>query len=146
MSLLLHIQADNSSFYNQRKNHSDDSGFDLYCPNTICILPRSTTKIHLGVRCQMFSEEIKTGYFLLPRSSIVKTPLRLANSVGLIDRSYTGEIIAVVDNISDNEFIINKGDRYFQLVHPSLKPIVCEIVDKLEETDRGSGGFGSTGK
>ena len=86
------------------------------------------------------------GYFLFPRSSISKTPLRLANSIGLIDGGYRGEIMAVCDNIKDYDFSISKGDRLFQLVSADLSTIEFKIVKELSDSTRGSGGFGSTGK
>ena len=86
------------------------------------------------------------GYYLMPRSSIVKTPLRLANSVGLIDSSYRGTIRAVVDNIKMTDYVVEKGSRLFQIVAHDGKPITHEFVNELSETQRGDGGFGSTGK
>ena len=101
-----------------------------------------TKKIKLGISCEA---DNKKGYFLFPRSSISKTPLRMSNSIGLIDGGYRGEIMAVCDNIKDYEFKINKGDRLFQLVSSDLSPITFEIVKNLSKTTRGGGGFGSTG-
>ena len=83
---------------------------------------------------------------LVPRSSIFRTPLRQANNIGIIDSGYRGRIMVPVDNRSNRDYFIDAGDRLFQLVHPSLKPISIEIVKELDETERGSGGFGSTGK
>ena len=91
-------------------------------------------------------ESAKCGYYLYPRSSLSKTPLRLANSVGIIDSSYRGEIMAAVDNISEKDFEIKQGQRLFQLCSPTLEPINYIITDNLSETKRGEGGFGSTGK
>ena len=82
----------------------------------------------------------------MPRSSISKTPLRLCNSIGLIDAGYRGEIIAAVDNIKKESYKINVGERLFQLVAMNGSKINFELVSKLTETDRGTGGFGSTGK
>ena len=146
MSFILKIKTDYSNVYNERKNFKEDSGVDLYCPEDIIIPPNSTYLVNLGVRCQMFRNGELCGYFLIPSSSISKTPLRLSNSVGLIDKLYTGEIKASVDNISNQEYKISKGDRLFQLIHPMLEPIEIELVDELVETKRGDGGFGSTGK
>lgn len=86
-----------------------------------------------------------SSYYLYPRSSIHKTPLRLSNSVGIIDSGYRGNIIACVDNLSDQEFIINKGERLFQLCHPSLSPMTLNITNDLSSTVRGTAGLGSTG-
>ena len=84
-------------------------------------------------------------YFLVPRSSISKTPLRMSNSIGVIDRGYRGSLIAMVDNHSDQDYVVKRGQRYFQLISPTMEPITFELADKLIETSRGSGGFGSTG-
>jgi dUTP pyrophosphatase len=70
----------------------------------------------------------------------------MANSIGLIDGGYRGEIMAVCDNIKEIEFSIKKGDRLFQLVSWDMSPINFEIVDSLSSTERGCGGFGSTGR
>ena len=83
---------------------------------------------------------------MFPRSSISKTPLRVANSIGLCDSAYTGELKVPLYNTSDKEFRINKGDRYVQLVAPNLEEVSFKIVDSHRDTSRGSGGFGSTGK
>ena len=82
----------------------------------------------------------------MPRSSIAKTPLRLCNSIGLIDAGYRGEIKAVVDNIKSELYIVEKGQRLFQLVAMDGSPINFQLVDELTETTRGEDGFGSTGK
>ena len=102
----------------------------------------------------MFSNnvaKIPQAYYLYPRSSIVKTPMRLANSVGIIDSGYRGEIKAFVDMIDDsmNSFSALAMDRYFQICHPTLRPfkvIMVNTLDELGHTDRGEGGFGSTGR
>ena len=126
------------------KNQIDkeDSGLDVICKETISIDPHTQGKIKFGIACQPKS---KNGFWLLPRSSIYKTPLRMANSIGLIDYGYRGEIMAVVDNISNETFNINKGDVYFQLCLPSLECFETSIVDYITDTKRGTGGFGSTG-
>ena len=131
-------------FYeNHNHFHKGDSGLDLYVLEDQLFKPSETNKIKLGISCEAKNGE---SYFLFPRSSISKTPLRMANSIGLIDGGYRGEIMAVCDNIKDFEFKINKGDRLFQLVSADLSAINFKIVNNLSETDRGFGGFGSTGK
>jgi dUTP pyrophosphatase len=82
----------------------------------------------------------------MSRSSIGKTPIRLANAVGLIDVGYRGEIIAIVDNIKTEDYTVEPGQRLFQLVAMDGSPIHFELVEKLSDTTRGGGGFGSTGK
>ena len=90
------------------------------------------------------------GYYLYPRSSTgSKTPLRMANSVGIIDSGYRGNIIAVFDNWLDDDYTVQASSRVVQLCPPNLThPIVVRLVNEESElgvTTRGNGGFGSTG-
>lgn len=130
----------------QAANHATDSGFDLYVPEEHTIAPGTRSyKIPLGVSAQPV-EGRPHGYMLYARSSIIKTPLRLANAVGIIDDSYRGEIMAVVDHLGPDACTIPAGTRLFQLCMPDLQPFSVRWVDALEESARGAGGFGSTGK
>ena len=129
-------------YSNHNHFHDGDAGLDLYILENQIFKPGETGKIKLGISCENLDGK---GYFLFPRSSISKTPLRMANSIGLIDGGYRGEIMAVCDNIKDYEFSISKGDRLFQLVSADLSSIKFEIVESLSDSTRGSGGFGSTG-
>jgi dUTP pyrophosphatase len=148
----IQIKPNNDEIKEFYLNHSNyypgDAGLDLFCPETIVVSPKKMGKVNLGISCQMFNGYSTNGvsYYMYPRSSIVKTPLRLANSVGIIDRDYRGNIIACFDNISNEEYIIEKGTRLVQLCAPNLVPLTFELVDKLPETERGTGGYGSTGK
>ena len=129
-------------YLNHGHFHKGDAGLDLYVLQDDTFKAGETKKIKLGISCE---NQDGKGYFLFPRSSISKTPLRMANSIGLIDAGYRGEIMAVCDNIKDYYFSIKKGDRLFQLVSSDLSDIEFSIVDKLSDTTRGAGGFGSTG-
>ena len=129
-------------YLNHGHFHKGDAGLDLYILQDDTFKPGETKKIKLGISCE---NKDGKGYFLFPRSSISKTPLRMANSIGLIDAGYRGEIMAVCDNIKDYDFSIKKGDRLFQLVSSDLSDIEFIIVDELSDTTRGEGGFGSTG-
>ncbi len=143
-------------FYSKRKNFNFDAGLDLFCVEDQVIPGRNEDDdnlgvfISLGIRCRGYYlddiKKIPNAYRLVPRSSIYKTPLRLSNSEGIIDQSYTGEIKAIVDNLSITPYHIKRGDRLFQIVAPTLVPIRSNIVDKLTMTDRCSCGYGSTGK
>lgn len=124
--------------------HETDAAADLYAmENTILQAHTFGNKLRTGVKIQL-----PEGWLamILPRSSIgAKTPLRLSNSVGLIDSGYRGELGILYDNTSDEPYEINAGDRIAQLlVMPSyrFKP---EVVDILADSDRGEGGFGSSG-
>jgi dUTP pyrophosphatase len=143
-----------------------DSGFDLLIPfnywetDTTYLanrLSEFTFKLPLRVKCAMVVDGGYTGYYLYPRSSIVKTPLRVANSVGIIDSGYRGEITAVVDKhdaANDWKTVLKRDckklDRLFQICAPGLMPFSVELVTQEDQlsasTERGSGGFGSTGR
>ena len=157
------------SLYKKRVNVEGDAGVDLYFPEEVTIPSKALGIIvPLGIKGEMVQvlsnhltdnipkEMIKgmfggvlkdryMSYMVTPRSSISKTPLRMSNSVGIIDAGYRGEIIAKVDNLSNDDYKIEKGTRLFQICDASLEPIELRIVDKLSETTRGVGGFGSTG-
>jgi len=144
MKLLIKPLNDTAKKYylNHGHFHKGDAGLDLYVLYDDTFKSKETKKIKLGISCE---NQDNKGYFLFPRSSISKTPLRMANSIGLIDGGYRGEIMAVCDNIKDSDFSIKKGDRLFQLVSSDLSAIEFEIVDELSDSTRGAGGFGSTG-
>ena len=123
--------------------HDGDAGLDLFVINEQTISAGKTTLIHLQIACENTENR---PYLVMSRSSIGKTPLRLANAVGLIDAGYRGEIMAVVDNIKTEDYTVEPGQRLFQLVAMDGSPIHFELVEELSDTTRGGGGFGSTGK
>jgi dUTP pyrophosphatase len=133
--------------------HDKDSGLDLFTIKDITIKEGETKLVDLGVQCQL--QDIKKTFFtrkvtyhsylMFPRSSISKTPLRLANSVGLIDSGYTGTLKMAIHNTGDTPFTLKKGERYVQLARADLGPISFKLVEDLgRTTTRGGGGFGST--
>ena len=142
----LKIKPSNDSIFKLYEGHGHfhkgDAGIDLFIIEKQTIKSGETVKINFGISCET-NENIT--YFLMPRSSISKTPLRLCNSIGLIDAGYRGEIMAAVDNIKDEDYTIDYGQRLFQIVAMDGSPLSFELVDILSQTDRGSGGFGSTG-
>lgn len=124
--------------------HDSDAAADMYAFEDITIQPHTHgTPVATGVHIQLPEGWVA---FVLPRSSMgAKTPLRLSNSVGVIDSGYRGEVRAIYDNISDDPYEIHKGDRIAQmLVMPSYR-FKANVVDSLTDSDRGEGGFGSTG-
>ena len=90
-------------------------------------------------------------YVIHPRSSIYKKSFRLANSTGIIDTGYRGNLGAVIDNDSflgketSTKNVLVEGERYFQICRADLQRFYVQIVQDLPETSRGEGGFGSTG-
>ena len=144
----LYILPDNDSIkmlYSNRNNYSGDSGFDLVCPEELIINPGQTIRINYKIKCEAIKNNENVAYYLFPRSSISRTPLRMSNSVGVIDKGYRGHIMASIDNISDQQYTIREGDRLFQICHPLLEPIDFTIVNNLSDSNRGENGFGSTG-
>ena len=146
-NMKLKIKPFNKDIYKMYKNHNHfhpgDSGLDIYIIENQIINPGETIRLKLGISCENLDAK---SYFLMPRSSISKTPLRLANSVGLIDAGYRGEIMAAVDNIKDFAYEVEIGQRLFQIVAMDGSAIHFELSDHLSETTRGADGFGSTGK
>ena len=122
------------------------AGYDLYAdiPEDITINPHETMKINTGV-----AMEIPEGYFggIAARSGLAtKEGLRPANCYGIVDSDYRGQIIVALHNDSDIERVVTPQERIGQIIiQPYLNVTFCE-VDDLTETERGSNGFGSTGK
>ena len=132
--------------FNARPYADRDAGFDVYCEELPEISASSTRMISQQVAAAYYDTDrgFFRAFWLLPRSSISKTGLRLANSVGLIDAGYRGTIKAACDGCVK----VEKDTRLFQLAAPDLLPwnevrVVAEIPGGA--TLRGSGGFGSTG-
>lgn len=126
-----------------------DSGFDLFASHQDLDVSWGSS-IHTGVYAAARSHlAVPIPCLLLPRSSISNTPLRLSNSIGLIDAGYRGEVIAKVDVSSSYQ--IQEDARLFQICRPDFLPwIQIVLVEKLEDLpkppdNRGAGGFGSTG-
>lgn len=95
-----------------------------------------------------FAMELPSGYHakVLPRSSTgLKTPLRMANSCGIIDSDYRGEVMMIAEAVRE-DWQIAAGDRVAQMLIERNEPVVLVETDELGETARGAGGFGSTGK
>ena len=125
-----------------------NAGFDLLCPSKIIV-----TDNHENI---MLDHKIKTcmkrnnnyvGFYLYMRSSTAsKTPLRLANNVGIIDSGYRGNICAALYNTHSTPEVVEMGKRIAQICMPDLSfNFHVKLVEELDDTSRGSGGFGSTG-
>ena len=147
---------------NIKKSHPD-SGFDLFMPNEIVDNSQKIEKVNFGIKTAMFSNifvEPHTNeyygskpepFYLYPRSSISKTRVRLANNVGIIDSGYRGNICAYFDintHANADPLILSKHQRVLQICSNTLEPfkvILIKDIESLGETERGTGGFGSTG-
>lgn len=147
------VDAHNEKVFN---NTFFDAGFDLFAPNIECFLPDKpfANKIDYqiktaGYMCCGDYEPYPTGFFIYPRSSISNTHLMLANSIGVIDSTYRGNLMAKFKLLGDFHKV-EKHDRLVQIVAPNMCRIKAVIVNSVEElsptTERGEGGFGSTGR
>lgn len=129
--------------YNARTYGERDAGFDLFSAASVA---SGTSRVQQQVVAAFWDSglEIFRAYWMLPRSSISRTPLRLANSVGLIDAGYRGTILAAVDGA----YTVAEHERLFQLASPDLLPWdEVRVVSAIPggPTLRDTGGFGSTG-
>lgn len=130
-----------------------DSGFDIFLPELKQFDSCNVNKVDFRISCaaKIIDKESRksyyTGYYTYARSSISKTPIRLANNQGIIDSGYRGSLIGMFDcAIYDKKYEAEMGTRLLQICAPNLMPIYVEVVDDLGAyTSRGSGGFGSTG-
>ena len=120
--------------------HETDAGLDLYAADSVMIKPHCHRAIKTGVHVQ-----IPEGYVGLLTSKSGRMLHDGFTCRGTIDSGYTGEIQAIVFNHTSNYLTIVAGEKVTQLV---IVPIIApelELVDELDETERGTGGFGSTG-
>jgi dUTP pyrophosphatase len=143
-----HVEAHN---LHVSSDEFPNSGFDLIVPAHVTFAENNEVKtIDHGVCAEMrLSNGAPSAYILAPRSSIAKTPLSMANSIGIIDAGYRGALMAKVrymptDNTIGQTHVVNRGDKLFQVCLPSLAPFKVEIVSTLTDTTRGAGAFGST--
>lgn len=125
--------------------HDTDACADIYASKDIVIPAHScSTKVPTGLRIALPEGWVAK---IAPRSSIgAKTGLRLSNSIGIIDADYRGEIGVLYDNISDSDYEIKAGDRIAQVWVERVERFKPVTVDILPATERGEGGFGSSGK
>jgi dUTP pyrophosphatase len=124
---------------------AESAGYDLYGDNddVIQIAPHSTIKIPTGI-----AMAIPNGYFgaVYARSGLAtKKGLRPSNCVGILDADYRGNVIVALHNDTDELMEVNPHERIAQLIIQKFEPIVFNEVEELDDTERGVGGFGSTG-
>ena len=128
--------------------HNDNAGFDLVTAEDWVGVPGEPHLLDLGVRAMMTRNDTGEAvhYWLAPRSSIFKTGHIMANSLGVIDRTYRGTLKAPVVALAPGAKGFKRGDRHFQILAPDMGWIYdIKRVSSLPDTERGAGGFGSTG-
>lgn len=122
--------------------HEWDAGLDLYAREMQIVPARGSAKFDTGVHVQLLNG---TTGFLKSKSGLNVN--RGITSEGVIDAGYTGSIVVKLYNNSDDDYTVNEGDKISQLVIlPVVIPDCIVSVADLEETERGDGGFGSTGR
>lgn len=124
--------------------NSTDSGMDLYAVEDLWLFPLQSAIVNTGISIQL---PPNTEAQIRPRSGLAaKHQITVVNSPGTIDEGYTGEIKVILFNLGVKPFEIKVGDRIAQMViAPILKPEI-ELVTELNESERGTNGFGSTGR
>jgi dUTPase len=146
------------------ERNNDNAGVDLYCAKTQTTGTKGdsvkATLLDLGIKARMTKfyfdhingEKVEKSepchFWLAPRSSIWKNGVTQANSLGIIDASYRGLLMGAVLPIGDH-VTIEAGTRLFQILAPDMgyiTKVAIKSLTELDETSRGSGGFGSTGK
>ena len=163
-----HVDKHNESI---RNTEFPNAGFDLFVPTEEVFEEAFWCRmVDLQVKAEMIYSDItlkdvsltgsdsddeiggisySSGYYMFPRSSMSKTPLMLANHTGIIDSGYRGNLKAAVRCLPETHktYRLSAYTRLFQICHPSLCPVYVVLVDdaELTTTERGQGGFGSTG-
>lgn len=152
MDLKMKVGADDTirEYYNSRvSNVTGDAGLDLFVPEKITVPAKANGfKINHMVSCEASICDRPVSWYMYPRSSMgAKTPLRIGNSVGIFDSGYRGPVMGIVDNLSEEDYVVEKGSRLFQICPPTLNnPIKLTLVQELSDSVRGEGGLGSTGQ
>ena len=119
------------------------SGLDISSAEEIVLEPDSWRPVSTGLVI-----ELPNGYEaqIRPRSGLALKGITVLNTPGTIDSDYRGEVKIILANFSKEAFSIKKGDRIAQMVISKVEKVDVELVDEVSKTDRGSGGFGSTGE
>lgn len=126
------------------RGSAEAAGWDLYNAGPDTLVPAGdTVKFNTGVAIEL---PPNTFGGIFPRSGLAtKCGLTCANAVGVVDSDYRGELIVALHNQSRDDATIRHGDRIAQLIIIPYLPVEFTIVDELTDTERSSGGFGSTG-
>ena len=126
------------------KAHPDDAAFDLRSRVDMTVPVNRSTLVPTGVFIEL---PVNYEAQVRPRSGLaLKHNITLTNSPGTIDAGYRGEVGVIMFNHGPEEFVIKRGDRIAQMVIAELPEVELDICSELSSSERGGGGFGSTGK
>lgn len=123
--------------------HPTDSGMDLFSDENITIPARAYRLVHTGVALALPANT--EGQVRSKSGLALNYGLQVLNSPGTIDTNYRGEICVILNNVSDADYEVTRGQKIAQLVICPFYTCDTLEVDDLDDTDRGLGGFGSTG-
>ena len=124
------------------KAHKEDAGFDLYTPVGFTLEPHEQKTLDIGVKLQ-----IPNGFYgQISSKSGIATKKQVTSRAGVIDSNYRGSIGVVLRNEGDEEVSFQRGDKIAQLLILPVPDVLMYGTDGLSDTDRGEGGFGSTGR
>lgn len=123
------------------RKHHDDAGLDCYSAEHTYIYPGETRKVSLG-----FAVELPNGFEMQIRGRSSVSLKGILCHLGTVDSGYRGEVSCILTNLTKHAYPIARGDRIAQAVVAMYHPHPFEVVDQLDESERGTGGFGSTGK
>lgn len=142
----IYFTKTNPNVITPTKGSPQSAAYDLYAhiDKEVVISSNSTVKIPTGLSIQPMQ-----GFFgaIFPRSGLAtKHNIRLANCVGVCDEDYTGEYLIALHNDSNRDYIVKPNDRIAQLVFLPYVNVEFVEVEKLDETERGENGFGSSGR
>ena len=128
--------------YLPTKAFPDDAGFDIATPIDLCVSPGCKEVVYTGIRMA-----IPPGYMALiaPRSGLGTRGFRLSNIVGIIDSQYRGELIINMYNEGEYPIEVEQGKAFAQMLILPVPLVNIQLVASLDQTDRGEGGFGSSG-
>jgi dUTP pyrophosphatase len=123
--------------------HIGDAGADLYASEDFVLPEKSAGAVPTGI-----AMEINEGYvgYINPRSGLAMKGITVMNAPGTIDSGYRGEIKVILVNHTDKDYKILAGDKIAQMVFHKYNEVFFEPVEELSDTQRGQGGFGSSGK
>ncbi len=124
--------------------HEGDAGFDVHSTERYVLKPGERAAISSGIKL-----EIPFGYEcqVRPRSGLaLKHGISVINTPGTIDATYRGEVNIILINHGNEDYIVNEGDKVAQLIFKKLEEVNLKEVKEINQTKRGEGGFGSTGK
>ena len=138
----IEIQLTNNNATVPSRKHDSDIGYDISAAIDVLIPSKQVQLINTGIAINLPNQ---CAGFVLPRSGLAsKHKITLINSPGLIDPGYTGELMVPLINHGSSDYQIKIGDRIAQLVLINTNSVEFKIVENLPNTDRSTGGFGST--